>query len=58
MEHLSLTFEALLAIPSDMASEALVEQVTKRKARLLAAQSRTRARWPPTLTDKGNHDGV
>ena len=39
LEHLSLTFEALLAVPSETSTEALVERVTKRKARLLAAQT-------------------
>jgi hypothetical protein len=39
LEHLSLTFEALLAVPDEMTTEALIERVTTRKARLLAAQT-------------------
>jgi len=58
LEHLSLTFEALLAVPSEMTVEALIERVTKRKARLLAAHTESGPVGRPHLTDKGNHDGV
>ncbi len=39
LELLSLTFEALLAVPDELSTEALIERVTKRKARLLATQT-------------------
>jgi hypothetical protein len=39
LELLSLTFEALLAVTGETTPDALVERVTQRKARLLAAQT-------------------